>query len=227
MSTNDDTIGGDDAVEDLDEVWGYDRRKAVYGKVAENEVELRPLAVANSVAMILTAHTSREHVSEEEWARDAVYSAALVERWTHDLYEMVQTVDELEEQAASARAKGQQQIVGPERDEYDFEWVVGEFELNKEAPLIALGVLRRDGSVRLLGPEQMHDFMTAPGSRQSERVEGSEWDEEKREEAATDRLATLRTLGPGVAEPLLDILDEEALSKLVEGLRKRRESSDC
>lgn len=225
MSTNDDTIGGDDAVEDLDEVWGYDRRKAVYGKVAENEVELRPRAVANSVAMILTAYTSRELVSEEEWARDAVYSAALVERWTHDLYEMVQTVDELEEQAASARAKGQQQIIGPKRDEYDFEWVVGEFKINSSAPFVAVGVLQRDGSVRLIGPDQLN-FNDMAGSPQHYRELSAEEDEEEREAAAADRLEALSELGPGVAEPLLDILDEEALSKLVEGLRKRRESSD-
>ena len=226
MSTNDDTIEGDDAVEDLDEVWGYDRRKAVYGAVSENEIELRPLAIANSVAMILTAHTSREHVSEEEWARDAVYSAALVERWTHDLYEIVQTVDELEEQAASARAKGQWQPVGPERGEYDFEWVVGEFKINSSAPFVAVGVLQRDGSVRLIGPDQLN-FNDMAGSPQHYRELSAEQDEEEREATAAGRLEALGELGPGVAERLIDILDDEALSKLVEGLRKRRESQDC
>ena len=227
MTSDDDAIeANDDTVEDLHEVWGYDRKKAIYGKVPENEADLRPLAVANSIAMILTAHTSREHVSEAEWGRDAVYSATLVERWTHDFDHMVTTVDELEELAMSQRAGGAHHSdLSPE--EYDFEWVVGEFKLNKDTPFVAVGVLQRDGSARLLSPNELQDFMTDTGSPDHYRVVSSEWAEEEREKAAADRLEALRALGPGVAERLLDVLDDEALAKLVEGLRKRQERSDC
>ena len=224
-SDDDDAIETDDDVEDLDEVWGFDRRKAIYGKVPENEIELRPLAIANSIAMILTAHTSWEHVSETEWRRDAVYSATLVERWTHDFDDMVLLVDEWEELAADARSRGNP-MIDETTDEHPLEWVVGAFQLNRDAPFVAVGVLQKDGSVRLVGPDELN-FNDTAGSPEHYRELSSERGEEEREQAAADRLEALRALGPGVAERLLNVLDDEALAKLVEGLRKRQERSDC
>ena len=220
MTTDDDIVEADDdsSEEDSREPWQFDPREAVYGVVPENEVELRPLAIANSIAMLLSSSaTQSEHIGDLEWDRDAIYSAALVERWTRDFRtgRMVLTVDEREEIAIESRQRDRDRLPSLHEGEYMFEWVVGEFRINEDEPFVAVGVLQKDGSVRLLGPDELHDFNAEAGSPAHYRELKAEGEADERAERAADRLAALRELGPEFVQRFVD-LDQGELDALNE-----------
>lgn len=214
MTTDDDIVEADDdsSEEDSREPWQFDPREAVYGVVPENEVELRPLAIANSIAMLLSAAAPQsEHIGDLEWDRDAVYSAALVERWTCDFRtgRMVLTVDEWEEIAIESRSRGRVQLPDLQEGEYVGEWVVGEFHINEDEPFVAVGVLQRNGKVRLLGPDELHGFNTEAGSPAHYRELKAEGEADERAERAAGRLAELRDLGPEFVQRFVELGQKE------------------
>ena len=218
MTTDDDIVEADDGSDEggSREPWRFDPRQAVYGEVPKNEIELRPLAIANSIAMLLSATTTQsEHISDLEWDRDAVYSAALVERWTRDFRTglMVLTVDEWEELASESRSRGRDRLPALQEGEYVGEWVVGEFSINEDEPFVAVGVLQRDGLVRLLGPDELHDFNAEAGSPAHYRELKVESEADERAERAAERLPALRDLGPEFVQRFID-LDQEKLDAL-------------
>ena len=226
MTTDDDIVEADDDSDEEGsrEPWRFDPQKAVYGDVPENEVELRPLAIANSIAMLLSSSaTQSEHVGDLEWDRDAVYSAALVERWTRDYRtgRMVLTVDEWEEHAIESRSRGRAQLPDLQEGEYVGEWVVGEFRINEDEPFVAVGVLQRNGKARLLGPDELRNFNAEAGSPAHYRELKAEGEADERDARAAGRLAELRDLGPEFVQRFVD-LDQGELDALNE-LREQRQ----
>ena len=226
MTTDDDIVEADNGSDEEGsrEPWRFDPRKAVYGKVPQNEVELRPLAIANSIAMLLSATTTQsDHVSDLEWDRDAVYSAALVERWTRDFRtgRMVLAVDEWEELASESRSRGSERLPDLQEGEYVGEWVVGEFTINEDEPFVAVGVLQQNGLVRLLGPDELHDFNAEAGSPAHYRELKAEGEADERAERAADRFPALRDLGPEFVQRFIE-LDQQKFDALNE-LREQGE----